>query len=410
MKQYKCNLICILLIYSLDSFGIALAYPIFTPLLLETSSLFFSASTSLAYRTLFLGFLISLFPIMQFIGVPFIGDFSDKIGRKKTFTFTLLGASFSYLLVAFAIFHSSFLLLCISRLANGFFAGNASLCFASLSDISATDQDRNKNFGLMGAFGGLSFFLSILCGEYFFDKRSSFSFAPVLPFVVIAILSFSVFIYMLLVFHDTKQVTEKAKFHISKGFQHIVSALQNETLKNSYLTYFFFAIAWVASMQFYPSNLLEVYKKTPVDCTINFLIIGVVWSLANFLVQRSLAKRFTPLQILWITIPILFFFLTSCILVQSYVSFSIHFSLSIFMAALIWTNTFANVSLNASKEIQGRIMGINQSFAAIASIAASLLGGLFTAIHPSLIFVFSAICLFFSFTFLRKIKPNKELL
>ncbi len=98
-SSYKLNLLCIFLIYSLDSFGIALAYPIFTPIFLADHTPFFTSDLPLFYKTLSLGVLLSLFPIAQFVSVPFIGEFSDRAGRKKTLSFTLIGSTCSYFLL-----------------------------------------------------------------------------------------------------------------------------------------------------------------------------------------------------------------------------------------------------------------------------------------------------------------------
>jgi len=403
-SSYKLNLLCIFLIYSLDSFGIALAYPIFTPIFLADHTPFFTSDLPLFYKTLSLGVLLSLFPIAQFVSVPFIGEFSDRAGRKKTLSFTLIGSTCSYFLAGIAVSYHSLLLLFVSRIANGIFAGNTSLCFASLSDISKDSTERSKNFGLLGAFGGISFFLAILCGEYFFNDGLSFFLAPAFPFLVIAFLSAITWILMLLLFHEVKPCLEKKKFKFARGYHNILSSLNNATLKNAYLIYFFFAVGWISMMQFYPVNLMEIYKKTPFEFTINLVLVGVMWSLANFLAQGFLCKRFTPRQILWICLPLLFFLLLSCSASQSYVSFTLHFSFAVFLAGLIWTNTFANVSLSAPTEIQGRIMGINQSFSSIATIAATLGGSFFVAIYPSLIFILSTTCIAFAFFFLKKQK------
>jgi DHA1 family tetracycline resistance protein-like MFS transporter len=406
MRSQKLNLACIVLIYALDSFGIAIAYPVFAPIFFGEHTPFLAAHTPLFHRALLFGILIALFPIAQFISVPFIGDFSDRVGRRKTFIFTLLGSTFSYLLAALGIYFHSVLLLCISRLSSGLFAGNTSLCFASLADISTSDQERGKNFGLLGAFGGLGFFVSILCGEYFFNKAHPSHLETVLPFLIVALLSLLAFISMLLLFHESKPSARGAKFHFMQGYHHIVSTLHNESLKNAYMIYFFFAIGWVAIMQFYSPILIEVYKKPPISFTVNLVAIGALWSLANFFAQRFLIKRFSPKEILWFTVPLLFLFLLSCIPSQGYISFSIHFSIAVFMAALTWTNTFANVSLHAPKEIQGRIMGINQSFSSIATIIASLGGGFFAGIYPSFALVFSTLCVAAAFFFLKTKKVS----
>jgi predicted MFS family arabinose efflux permease len=268
--------------------------------------------------------------------------------------------------------------------------------------MSPTDQDRSKNFGLLAAFGALSFLVSILCGDYFFNQSMSSPWAISFPFFIIAGLSFLILLIMLVFFRDTKPPKKNCKFNLAKGYHNIVGTLQNTATKNAYLVYFFFSAGWVANMQFYPLNLIEVYHKEPLSFMINLLIVGAVWSGANFFVQRLLVKYLSPKEILWITTPALCFFLLSCLITQSYVSFTIHFSCAVLMAALCWTNTFANVSLTAPKEIQGRIMGINQSFSAIAGLVGSLGGVVAASLHPSLIFLFGAICMVYSIHFLRK--------
>ncbi|MBX9924484.1 MAG: MFS transporter [Rhabdochlamydiaceae bacterium] len=400
-SAYRRNLICILFIYALDSFGIAIAYPVFAPLFFGDISPFFSASDPQFYRVLFFGLMLSLFPLTQFIGVPFLGDYSDKAGRKKTFTFTLFGSVFGYALAAAGIYYRSFTLLCISRLCGGFFAGNTSICFASLADMSTSDQNRSKNFGIMASLGGLSFVASIALGEYFLTIFPQY-WAPALPFAMLSLLSLVAFFLLIFLFHEQIIIKRKVKFQLAQGYRHILSTLENETLKPAYLLYFFFAISWISVMQFYPSNLIVVYHQNPLSLTYNLLAIGILWFLANSIAQRFLIRYFTSAQILWGTIPLLLLFFLCSLLPQSYISFSVHFSIAIFIAALTWVNSITNISLRAPKEIQGRIMGVNQSFAALATLTASLGGAIFAAINPSFIFVFSAACVFASFIFLRK--------
>lgn len=398
---YKRNLICIIFIYALDSFGMAIVYPVFAPLFFGDTSPFFSANDPQFYKTLSFGFLLSLFPLTQFIGVPFLGDFSDKAGRKKTFTFTLFGSTFGYCLAAVGIYLHSFSLLCISRLCGGFFAGNTSICFASLADISTSDQERSKNFGLMASFGGLSFIVSISSGEYFLNTFYQ-NWAAALSFITLAFLSLIALCLMIFTFQERKTIKGEVKFHFTQGYRHILSTLENESLKPSYLLYFFFAISWIATIQFYPSNLISVYHQNPTALTYNLLAIGIMWFLANSLGQRFLIRYFTCAQILWGTLSILFFFFLSFLLPQSYLSFSIHFTIAIFIAALSWVNTITNISLRAPKEIQGRIMGVNQSFASLSTLFAAIGGAIFASIHPSMVFIFASTCIAISLYFLKK--------
>jgi MFS transporter, DHA1 family, tetracycline resistance protein len=401
-KNRKLSLLSIYFTFALDTFGIGIIYPIFTPLFLNTKLHFFAATDTLFERTLFLGILIALFPFSQFFGAPLIGDFSDRIGRKKAFIITITGSILGYIITTASIAFESLFWLLISRLICGFFAGNTTICLATLSDLSADEKERSKNFGMISAFGGLSFFCAIFIGGFFSNPHLDTLFSPALPFAITGFLFASNLILMLLSFTETHQVPSTRGFQLFKGFHNIFSALKIPKLKNCYLIYFFFVTAWMSSMQFFPTILLNTFSVSPNLLTISFLGVGLIWSLSNLIIQRFLAKRYSPEQVLSVIIPLLSLVLLSCLLANTYYTFIVHYGLAVALAALSWSNILAYVSLNASLDVQGRILGINQSFGSIASILGAILGGFIAAIHPKLVLLYSTLLCIFALWVLRK--------
>ena len=77
-------------------------------------------------RNALLGFLIAVYPLAQFFSPPMIGALSDDYGQKKMLQFTLLGSGLSYLLSAVAFMVPSIVILFLSRMLAGVFAGNLS--------------------------------------------------------------------------------------------------------------------------------------------------------------------------------------------------------------------------------------------------------------------------------------------
>lgn len=394
MQVRRVDLICVLFIYSLDAFGIAVVYPIFTDLFFGPTAVFLTDS-SLFFRTISMGILIAAFPIAQFFGAPLIGDCSDRIGRKKALTVTLFAGTCCYFLIAIGIFFSSFPLLLASRMMSGFFAGNASICLATLSEFSQKAEQRAKYFGILAACSGICFLISVAVGDFFSNQ-----FSPGIPFFLMGSLSLLIFFLVLIFFQDLRSHTNHARFSLKKGLSHIFSTLKNPDLQGPYLLYFFFTMAWSSAMQFYPSTLEKLYQRFEIGT--NLIVIGIVWSTANFFIQRVVSKIATPYQTLLCTIPILVMFFLSLLLPQNFLSFSIHFSIATFFAALVWTNSITYVSTKAPLEIQGRILGINQSFSALASLLGALCGSLFTAIYVEGIFIFDIIALCFAFYFLKR--------
>ncbi|MEL6918239.1 MAG: MFS transporter, partial [Bacteroidota bacterium] len=123
------------------------------------------------------GILGATYPFFQFIGAPILGSLSDRIGRKKVLVISQAGTFVAWMLFLLAFIlpktelwsqdselTGSYMMtlplitIFIARIFDGFTGGNVSVANAYLSDIS-TDQDRNKNFGKMGASTSLGFVL-----------------------------------------------------------------------------------------------------------------------------------------------------------------------------------------------------------------------------------------------------------
>lgn len=96
---------------------------------------------------------MAFFSVGQFIAAPFWGRVSDSIGRKKVLILTLFGSAVSYVILAFAPTITTVIL---SRILSGFMAGNISIAFAYVSDIT-DNENRSAGLGKVSAGLGLGF-------------------------------------------------------------------------------------------------------------------------------------------------------------------------------------------------------------------------------------------------------------
>ena len=71
--------------------GFSLPYPVFSPMFLKPELGFLDPSVPTEYRTMLLGVAMALYPIGQFIGAPWLGRVSDKLGRRPVLMASLLG-------------------------------------------------------------------------------------------------------------------------------------------------------------------------------------------------------------------------------------------------------------------------------------------------------------------------------
>lgn len=393
MKKTR-SLFPILLTFFLDNFGLAIIYPIFTPLLLNPEQTIVASTTPLFQRTFILGMLIAAFPLAQFFGAPLIGQFSDRIGRKKAFYITITGAALGYTFTAVSITAQSLVGLFISRFATGAFAGNATLCLAAIADMSPGEVSRTKNFGIVSAVGGLSFIIAIAFAGVFSNPEISRHFNPSFPIWITAILTYINLVSVIFLFHETHECQAHPGINPFKGFFHLIQVIQNKELRNIYIVNFLFILAWVASTQFLPTILIERFQFSLSQITFAFIANGMLWSLSNLFLNRFFAKRYFAGKTLLISLLVLSFLLLFVAISTSAVYFLTLYFACMVCAALCWTNGVATVSLNAPLSIQGAILGINQSMTCIAAACGPIIGGLLVSKSIHAIPLFSSlVCL-----------------
>lgn len=402
------SLFPVLLTYFLDNFGLAIIYPIFTPLLIKSEHSFLSTSTPFLERTVFLGFLIAAFPLAQFFGAPLIGQFSDRVGRKRAFYITILGTALGYTFTAFSIMNYSLVGLFISRFATGLFAGNLTLCLATIAHMSPDDTSRTQNFSLINALGGMSFIIAIALGGLLSDPNVSRHFNASFPFWLISLLSFINLGCLHLFFHEPHKGPKHPGLNPFKGIHHLLQGIRTKELRTIYAVNFLFMLAWVASMQFLPSLLLETFKFQNSQITLALIGVSLTWSLSNFFINRRLAQTYFPGIILLASLPILSFFLFFSVFSGGPVSFLFCFMAAACFASFCWTNGIATISLKAPLAIQGSILGINQSITSFAAMLSPIIGGFLAGFGKYSIYIFGGIACLIAFIILKRSKAYEH--
>ncbi|UFK97407.1 TCR/Tet family MFS transporter [Kaistella faecalis] len=127
------------------------------------------------------GWLSFAYAGMQFIFASVLGGLSDKYGRRPIILFSLLGFSLNFMIQALA---PTIFWLFVGRLFSGITGASITTASAYIADIS-TDEDRAKNFGMIGAAFGLGFIIGPVIGGVLgqFGARIPFYAASVLCLV-----------------------------------------------------------------------------------------------------------------------------------------------------------------------------------------------------------------------------------
>ncbi len=106
------------------------------------------------------GWLSTLYAVMQFLFAAVLGGLSDKFGRRPIILASLLGFAINFYIQAIA---PTIFWLFIGRIFSGITGASITTASAYIADVS-TDEDRAKNFGLVGAAFGLGFIIGPVIG------------------------------------------------------------------------------------------------------------------------------------------------------------------------------------------------------------------------------------------------------
>ena len=106
------------------------------------------------------GLIVAVFSLLNFIFTPFLGAYSDRIGRKPIILVSVLLNMIGYIIFAHSVGLPIFI---FSRVLNGIGSSNISAAQAYIADISSP-ENRTKMMGMIGAAFGLGFIFGPLFG------------------------------------------------------------------------------------------------------------------------------------------------------------------------------------------------------------------------------------------------------
>ncbi len=315
------------------------------------------------------GLLLSIYSLTQFVFAPILGRISDRVGRRPILLLGLLGSSIGYLIYGFA---GTFFWLLASRAMHGACAATISTAQAYIADTT-DDEHRAKGMGLIGAAFGLGFVLGPALGGIMGHASLR------VPVFFASALTFANFIFAaarLPESHHSDRSTPLDLAHFIAPLLAIPRQLIRHRLARMFAIAFLLTFSLSALEATFALMVPAVYGYGTFGIGVLLAFAGLMQALAQGYLLGKIVGRFGEVWLLKIGL------LAMIVGLAPMGSISSHGALLAMLAALSLGYGFASpsiaslISRNTDRDLQGEVMGVNQSAMSLARICGPIAGGL----------------------------------
>jgi MFS transporter, DHA1 family, tetracycline resistance protein len=259
-----------------DVIGFGILIPVFPGLIAKLKGV--DISTAAKYGS----YLTIAYAVMQFFFAPILGNLSDKYGRRPVLLISLFGFGLDYILLALA---PSYSWLFIGRVIAGITGSSFTTAAAYIADIS-TNENRTKNFGMIGAAFGLGFIIGPLMGGVLshFGER--------VPFYSSAVLVLLNWLYGYFVLPESLPKEKRREFSWKRAnpVGSLISLSKHKSIAGLLLSIFLIYIAAHALMSNW--NYFTIYRFNWSELMVG-LSLGLVGVMVG-VVQAGLTRVVNP--------------------------------------------------------------------------------------------------------------------
>lgn len=400
--QNKNAMLFIFLTILIDCIGLGIIIPVLPELIKQITNGNISEAASIG------GWLSFAYAIMSFLFSPVLGGLSDRFGRRPIILISLLGLGIDYIFCAMA---PTLGWLFVGRILAGVCGASFTTASAYIADVS-NDENRAKNFGMIGAAFGVGFIIGPLLGSLFgtFGTRA--------PFYAAATLSLVNFIYGYFVLPESLSKEKYRKFDWKRAnpLGSLMQLSKQKVVINLILVMFILELASQAMPNVWSFFCIERFNWDEKQIGISLAVVGIAiaivqggligWAKNKFGEKKSLFAG-----LLFNTIGFILFSIAN----QTWMmyAFLIPFALGGFAIPNIQSIITQKVPSNEQGELQGGLTSLISITAILGPLIMSNSFAYFTAPENNIYFpgiaffigaVLSIIGLIFSYFTLKNMR------
>lgn len=378
------------LVLVIDTMGAGIIFPILSPLFMTPSESILPLATSENVRQLWYGITLTSWAVLMFIGAPFLGDLSDRIGRKKVLVICLVGDALGFVVSGFGIQFGSLSLVIIGRLISGFFSGSQSIAQAVIADISS-HQDKIHNMSWIIFANCVGFVVGPIAGGYLADDDIISWFTYSTPFYVAGGLALLNAILLMMALVESYKPKITAPINIIRGLMVFTDAFTNKKVRWHSLALFIIEFTWTIFFVYVPVFVLQRYHYDNIEIAHFMSYMGILFALALTL-GIKLCTRFLSytktVNINMIAMGLGLILLSTESSSKDFWLYSIPVAVSCSIAYSVLITMCSN---RVSHDEQGWVMGVIGAVVAAAFSVGAFAASLLAAVNVYMPFIFAGI-------------------
>jgi len=313
--------------------------------------------------------MFAAYSLGQFLGEPFWGRMSDRIGRRPVLIVTIIANAIAYLALAFA---PNIWIAMAIRLVGGFGSGNISTIQGYMADVTPPEK-RAGRMGLLGSAFGAGFVIGPSLGGLLAHPSAGRLGFQIPLFVAAGMAALATVGVLLFVAESRAPSAPGVK---QPGRREALSAASAHPILSRVLLVTLVSTGAFAGME----SIFGLWANArfdwgPREVGLCFAVIGVIASLGQGLLTGRLARRFGEGSVLTVGLVIICASLFVSPFVTHPVLAIVAVGCTAFGQSLVFPCVAALISRASPPDRQGQMLGLNMAAGSLARIGGPLLAG-----------------------------------